>query len=81
MAKEKLYYMDTPCPTCGGHGRVPSKADGYRVLLNDQGENSFHRELFKTRKDAKKYIDQAKGTFWGKGTIFTIVAPDGEIVG
>ncbi len=81
MDPRKTYRLGKTCPKCKGHGHLPEKSKYYRVHCNDQGDNYFHNENFKTLAEAKKFVKKNSDTFWGRGVVFEIIAPDGEVVG
>lgn len=77
--KSKAYWLGDKCPTCCGNGRLPARFDSHVVFtrLQDEGWKIEHRGAL---ADCRKWVREYRKTFFGKSTMFQIVAPDGEVI-
>ena len=76
--KKKQYWM-TACSLCGGDGNIVEKTSNYRVFERLQDENLGCVDLFNNLREAEKYVVERTAMPLGECSMFTIVAPDGEL--
>ena len=80
VEEEPKRYWHTPCPHCNGSGRTVAKSSTYKVFERLQDEDLGEVADFDSSTYALAYVAERRLMPLGTSSMFTIVAPNGEVI-
>ncbi len=81
LSPKKKQYRMMNCEHCKGSGRVVETTHNWCVYERLQDEDLGCVDVFNSLKEAEEYLVERRAMPLGASSMFTIVAPDGEIIG